>query len=86
MKKAPGAKTGKDQWVSKRIYDYIKEHFSGGLFSGLRKLYDQNRRPFFRIDVDHENTLYHLKFNSKGIMLKADAEPLMESDEEYLMS
>jgi hypothetical protein len=66
------------------ISDYINKRFTEEFLSDIKKVNDHHGQVFYNVDISHENTLYHLIFNSKGILVKEDMEPLLESgDDEF---
>ncbi|PBQ30553.1 hypothetical protein CNR22_01795 [Sphingobacteriaceae bacterium] len=60
------------------ISDYIKNNFREDFLTEIHTLKDKNGKTFYRVDISHDNTLHHLKFDTQGTLILQEAEPLME--------
>lgn len=72
--------------IPNKISEYIDENFEGGFLSDITSYKDKNGKTFYNVEISHGNSLYHMKFNSNGVLISRTAEPLMEplEEEDYL--
>ncbi|MGZ4033402.1 MAG: hypothetical protein ACXVPU_08270 [Bacteroidia bacterium] len=64
------------------ISEYIKKHFEGSFLSEIKEEADNAGQKIFKVDISHENSLYHLKFNSAGSIIEERSEPIWELSDE----
>ena len=55
---------------------YIRENFPEGFLSEIKPIEDENGHLFYKIDVNDNETVYHLEFNEKGNLIKHESERL----------
>lgn len=60
------------------ISEYIKRFFDKEFLTEIKTSKDKKGMIFYHVNVSQDNTLYHLKFNTEGILVQKDSEPLME--------
>lgn len=66
------------------ISEYLKEHFREDFLTETKKTINKAGKVTYNVQVSSQNSLYHLKFNSKGILIEKEMEPILELyDEEY---
>jgi len=77
--------TTRPEIIPAPISDYIKNNFREDFLTDIYTLKDKNGKTFYRVDVSHNNTLHHLKFDAMGTLILQEAEPLMElfDDDDY---
>ena len=70
--------------IPSRVTAYLKKHFTGAFYIDVTPLKDAKGQIFYRGEISHENSLYHLKFDRNGALVKEEVEPLMELlDEDF---
>ena len=63
-----------------RISEYIQERFNENFLFHIKESKDQESKPVYSVRVDHDNLIYHLKFNAEGMLLQEEADPAFPSD------
>lgn len=65
------------------ILDYINKHYIEFFLSDVTSEIDGNYNVYFTVSASLENVIYHLKFDSNGMMVQRTIESLNEifSDE-----
>ena len=67
-----------------KISEYIKKNFEEEFLVDINSIKGKDGKILYKVDVGHENTLYHLEFNSDGMLVKMETEPILElSDDNY---
>ncbi len=64
------------------ISEYIKQNFQDDYLTQIREVHVKNGEIYFFVDVSHDDNLYHLKFNSKGVLVQQELEYLPEFPDE----
>ena len=77
---APGS--GNQHEMPAGISEYIRKNFRDDYLTQIREVREQNGEVYFFVDVSHDDNLYHLKFNSKGILVQQELEYLPEFPDE----
>lgn len=62
--------------------DYVKKHFGDAFFTSVRAERNIKGRPFYEVEVVHEDVFYHLTFDEHGRILQSTEEPLQEIPDE----
>jgi len=72
--------------VPNKIFDYINQNFSNGFLSDINSFKDKKGKLVYTVDVSFNECLYHMRFDSNGILLNRVAEPLLQllEEEDYL--
>ncbi|OFY88003.1 MAG: hypothetical protein A3F72_08520 [Bacteroidetes bacterium RIFCSPLOWO2_12_FULL_35_15] len=66
------------------ISEYLKENFREDFLTEIKKTTTNDGKVIYKVDVSNEDQLYHLKFNSKGLLMEKEMEPILELDiDEY---
>lgn len=66
------------------ISEYLKENFREDFLTEIKKTTASDGKVIYKVDVSNEDSLYHLKFNSKGLLMEKEMEPILELDtDEY---
>lgn len=66
------------------ISEYLKEHFREDFLTEIKETTNKEGHLIYEVNVSSQDSLYHLKFNSKGILIEKEMEPILElDDEEY---
>jgi len=84
-----------DQFIGKKvpekiphkISEYISTNFKGECLTNIHSTSDRNGKIIYIVDVSHDNTIFHLKFNANGSLMDTQSEPLIEfseEDEDYI--
>lgn len=60
-----------------RISKFILLHFKSDFVTDMRSGYDHQGALIHQVDVNHDNTIYHLQFNDRGDLVQVGAEPIM---------
>ncbi|HEY6162276.1 MAG TPA: hypothetical protein VI112_13670 [Bacteroidia bacterium] len=72
--------------VPPRVSAYLKKHFNGAFYKEVTPFKDVKGHTFYKAEISHNNSLYHLKFDRLGALVKEEVEPLMELlDEDFGM-
>ena len=71
--------------IPREISDYIKnKKFDEEFLTDIRKVTDSKGEVIYMVEISHNETLYKLKFDSSGRLIKKDSEPLFKyEDDEY---
>jgi hypothetical protein len=70
--------------AEKKIAAYIGSHFRNANYSKLTQYRTGSGTAYYRAEVSHENSIYHLQFNQQGLLTKKDRVPLIELlDEDF---
>ena len=58
--------------------EYLKNRFEGDFLSEIKQESNNKGQHFFRVYISHDNLFYNLKFNSHGVILEENTEPIWE--------
>ena len=68
--------------IPANISAYIKKYFRDSFLLEIKSFKDRKGEQQFYIDISEDNTLYHLKFNTGGVLTQKETEPLLELHDE----
>lgn len=82
--KKPEITNKNDGVIPWRISSYLKRHYDKKYMKDVKKA-KRNGQVFYQLNIETENNIYRLKFNSDGYLLLKVMEPLIGSGvfEEY---
>jgi hypothetical protein len=64
--------------VPPAISEYIKDKFRDNFLTEIKSIESDDGHLQYIVDVSHDNTFHHLKFNSEGILIGKKLEPINE--------
>ena len=64
------------------ISEYIRKNFRDDYLTQIREVHEKNGEVYYFVDISHDDNLYHLKFNSRGVLVQQELEYLPEFPEE----
>ena len=64
--------------IPSKINDYIKNYYQEDLVSNIEILQGDNGLVIYDIDICGDNFVYHLKFNSSGVLIEKNTESLVD--------
>lgn len=67
------------------IKEYIKnKHFDEEFFTDIKKDTDSKGQTIYNVEISHDEMLHKLQFNSEGVLIRKETEPLFKyEDDEY---
>jgi hypothetical protein len=60
------------------ISQYIRRYFDKELLTEIKISQNNDGAVHYLVNISQDNTLYHLKFNSEGVLVQKESEPLIE--------
>jgi hypothetical protein len=64
--------------MPQKINEYIKTYYQEDLISNIEILQGENGMATYDIDISGDSSVYHLKFNSSGVLIEKITEPLFD--------
>ena len=58
------------------INAYIRAHFKDDYLTDIRPYTSNQGHTYWFVDVTHDSTVYHLRFNSEGRLVEQDVDPI----------
>ncbi len=68
----------KTHQVPPAISEYINDKFRDNFLTEIKTIESKDGHLHYHVDVTHDNTMHHLKFNSDGLLIGKDLEPISE--------
>lgn len=70
--------------VPQRILSYLKRHYNKSYFKDVKKI-KRNGQVFYHVNIEKENNIFRIKFNSDGYLMQKVMEPIIDAGvvEEY---
>jgi hypothetical protein len=65
-----------EQPVPQGISEYINDRFVDDYLTEIMPYADASGKLFWHVDVTHNNTIYHLRFNEQGVLVESVVEPV----------
>ena len=69
-------KSSHEQPVPQGISEYINDRFVDDYLTEIKPYADASDKLFWHVDVTHNNTIYHLRFNEQGEFVESVVEPV----------
>lgn len=64
------------------ISEYIRKNFHAECLTEINKVNQKGGHFIYVVEVSHDDNLYHLRFNDKGVLMSNKAEPAFELSSE----
>lgn len=64
--------------VPPSISEYIKDKFRDNFLTEIKTIENKEGKQLYYVDVSHDNSIHHFRFNSEGILIGKDLEPINE--------
>ncbi len=64
------------------ISEYIKNHFRDDYLTDIRTVTGNSGDTSYFVDVTHDKSLFHLKFDSQGKLVLQETEPILDLDDD----
>lgn len=62
--------------VPSGINEYIRKNFKDDFLTEIRPFTDKSGQIAWFVDVTHDSTVYHLRFNNEGLLLEQNADSI----------